>query len=121
MAERCNFSDKHCKFPTEEITGARDFNFASEFFKMWVFSPKFCILRHIFRQEDFLTISNFTRASGAIGSPQPHPPFHQDATGCGGVYLGLKKNDEHAKHGLPSASGMLTRHHQPSWPRPTHQ
>jgi len=32
-----------CKFPTAEVIGAQNFNFVSNFSRMWVFMSKFCI------------------------------------------------------------------------------
>jgi len=39
-ARSCNFPTDSCKFWTEEIIGAQNFNFAPEFPKMGVFIPK---------------------------------------------------------------------------------
>jgi len=36
-------SDKHCKFPTEAITGAQYFDFAPKFSQIGGSDPEFCI------------------------------------------------------------------------------
>jgi len=59
-AGNCYFPTGSCKFPTEENTGAQNFNFPPKFSQNGGFStPKFCIFGwKILRQEEnFVTFS----------------------------------------------------------------
>jgi len=76
--ERCNFLTDSWKFPTEEIMGAQNFNFAPKFPQMGVSNPKFCIFGEKFLDEEHFPTSNSSNflLGGAISPTDPLPQCH---------------------------------------------
>jgi len=61
---KLQFSDRHCKFPTKEITGAQNFNFAPKISQNGAFLPKILHFgMNIFQNGEFF--SNIPKFSGA--------------------------------------------------------